>query len=230
MMALSAETSWSAASRHVWSGLSDRDEFRDTIISPRPAQEVGLADRRTLSHPWRRMNFEPVPSLANVSSRVIFYRVTAVPARVRMRVRFIQTGIAEGFLHSRRQRCRSRRCLISTTQMAGRQKTKDRARRQFCRRGAITSKKRIAYRSKTKSWLPGYKSGKRLREQSIPVRFSNRRVEVKRSSRFTVGGRFRLGRNDSIQSSLSAVGPMYGPLMGSALGIVPFANTVEPKD
>lgn len=97
MMALSAELSWSAASRHVWSGLSDRDEFRDTAVSPRPAQEVGLADRRTLSHPWRRMNFEPVPSLANVSSRVIFYRVMAVPTRVRMRVRINRTGIAEVF-------------------------------------------------------------------------------------------------------------------------------------
>jgi hypothetical protein len=69
MTASSVGCAWLVASELVCCGLLDRDGFRDTTVSPHPAQEVMKDDRRTLLHACRRMDMELVPSLANVSSR-----------------------------------------------------------------------------------------------------------------------------------------------------------------
>jgi hypothetical protein len=80
MTASSVGCTWLVASELVCSGLLDRDGFRDTTVSPHPAQEVMKDDRRTLLHACRRMEMELVPSLANKLSQMSFYMALAVTA------------------------------------------------------------------------------------------------------------------------------------------------------
>ena len=102
MIVSSVGRAWLVASGLVCCGLLDRDGFRDTTVSPHPAQEVMKYDRRTLPHACRRTDLELVPSLANVSMRI--YRAIAVTASMYVgRFSYAtqwESGLARAELHA----------------------------------------------------------------------------------------------------------------------------------